>query len=249
MQKLNIDMNTEIEIVNRPEIPSSILLTENVKELIKDLIIEDNEQFERKKYYYESLLRIWLGENWIGNNLSGNLNELLGPSNTFTKCQKYIKELISENLPGGETEIYNAYYSVLDKGQCEVRNGEEIIVYTRDVFDMKTFCNYIKNLNIKIDRQYEHLLAEFKSFVLDLLKDLDKGNISSAIAHLSSGNIVSRESSNRKPQPIERLSPSFAVKFGKSKTKKTLPDFLRVNVEARKKAMVNNKTYLTRIFS
>ena len=38
-------MNTEIEIVNRPEIPSSILLTENVKELIKDLIIEDNEQF------------------------------------------------------------------------------------------------------------------------------------------------------------------------------------------------------------
>ena len=41
-------MNTEIDIVNRPEIPSSILLTENVKELIKDLIIEDNEQFDRK---------------------------------------------------------------------------------------------------------------------------------------------------------------------------------------------------------
>jgi len=91
-------MNTEIEIVNRPEIPSSILLTENVKELIKDLIIEDNEQFERKKYYFESLLRIWLGDNWIGNNLSGNLNELLGPSNTFTKCQKYIKNLFLKIL-------------------------------------------------------------------------------------------------------------------------------------------------------
>ena len=78
---------------------------------------------------------------------------------------------------------------------------------------MKTFCNYIKNLNIKIDRQYEHLLAEFKSFVLDLLKDLDKGNISSAIAHLSSGNIVSRESSNRKPQPIERFESVICSKI------------------------------------
>ena len=110
-------MITEIEIVNRPEIPSSILLTENVKELIKDLIIEDNEQFDRKKYYYEALLRIWLGDNWIGDNSSGELNELLGSSNTFSKCQKYIKELISKNLPDGETEIYNAYYSILQKIQ------------------------------------------------------------------------------------------------------------------------------------
>ena len=215
-------MNTEIEIVNRPEIPSSILLTENVKELIKDLIIEDNEQFDRKKYYFESLLRIWLGENWIGNNLSGNLNELLGPSNTFTKCQKYIKELISENLPDGETEIYNAYYSLLDKGKCEVRNGEDIIVYTKNVFEMKTFSYYIRNLNIKIDRQYVHLLAEFKSFILCQIEELDKDklNISSTIAHLRSTTIVPRESSNRKPPPIDRLSPIF--KFAKPKQKKEL---------------------------
>ena len=232
-------MNTEINIVNCPEIPSSILLTENVKELIKDLIIEDNQQFDRKKYYYAELLRLWIGDNWIGDNSFGKLHELLEPSNTFTKCQKYIKELISENLPDGETEIYNAYYSILDKGKCEVRNGEEIIVYHRDVFDMKTFCSYITNLNLKIDRQYLHLLNEFKSFVLDLLKDLDKGNIPSVIAHLSSAKsatIVPREKSTRNVQPIVRFSPSL-LKFTKRR-KKNLPDFFRVNVEAKKKAKV-----------
>ena len=57
-------MNTEIEIVNRPEIPSSILLTENVKELIKDLIIEDNQQFDsinnikhQQQKYYTIIIR------------------------------------------------------------------------------------------------------------------------------------------------------------------------------------------------
>ena len=119
-------MNKENEIVNCPKISSSIILTENVKKFIKVLIIEDKQQFERKKYYYYyDLLRIWKGDNSFE-----KLNELLEPSNTL--CQKYINELISQNLPDGETEIYNSYYSLLEKGKCEVRNGEEIIVFTRD---------------------------------------------------------------------------------------------------------------------
>ena len=81
---------------------------------------------------------------------------------------------------------------------------------------MNTFRKYFMNLNVKIDRQYDHLLNEFKSFVIDLIKELDKGNISSAIAHLISETIVPREKSTRKPQPRDEFSPSY-VKFAKPK--------------------------------
>jgi len=115
---------------------------------------------------------------------------------------------------------------------------------------MKTFSYYIRNLNMKIDRQYVHLLAEFKSFILCQIEELDKDklNISSTIAHLRSTTIVPRESSNRKPPPIDRLSPIF--KFAKPKQKKrTLNDFLRTNVEARKKATVNKNPSISNFFN
>jgi len=155
---MNIEDCTELDMMNygnnAVSITSSINLTDNVKNIIDNLVIES---FRHKDYLsncFEELIKIWLGENFLA--VSSTL-DIKKETERFDDCKAYIFNTIGKYLPDGENEIYSAYYALKKIGNITVdsngniveNTGGECTIYEKNQIDVNQLFEYIRNLNKK----------------------------------------------------------------------------------------------------
>jgi len=121
-------------------INSSINLTDEVKIIFDNLVIE---KFRHKDYQFncfEKLIKIWLGENFLA--VSSSL-DIKKETDRLNDCKAYILKTIAKYLPDGENELYSDYYSIRKNGNIELHTDGECTIYNKDQIDVNKF-RYIK---------------------------------------------------------------------------------------------------------
>ena len=143
---------------NEGVITSSISLTDDVKIIFDNLIIE---QFRHQDYQidcFEELIKIWFGENFL---VTSTLDIKKETERFEDNCKDYILKTISKYLPDGENKLYSAYYSLKNTGNYVDNTDGECTIYHKNQIDIKQYSRYIENLNVKIVRQYNNLKYNF----------------------------------------------------------------------------------------
>jgi hypothetical protein len=203
---------------------TSISLTDKVKNLFENLIIEDKKHTEIKNNYFEELLKIWEEENRHKDSSNQPENCI------FIGCKDYILSVLTKHLENGEDQLYAAYYSVQKFGQCEIKDGDITTVYDREILDIREMQNYIGNLKRKIERQYENLRHQFKQFLIERQEAEIMENQISVVDRI-------RLPSQRKVTTVQIYTPT--IKFNKkTKKRKTMADFLKVNTLEKKRKVL-----------
>ena len=142
---------TELDMMNEENnailIASSINLTDEVKIIFDDLIIENFRHQDYQRYCFEKLIKVWLGENFLAAS-SPSLN-IAKETDRFNDCKAYIFKTIAKYLPDGENVIYSEYLSLIENGNITVCSDGECIIYYKAQIDVKLFTNYIGQLKKK----------------------------------------------------------------------------------------------------
>jgi len=238
---------TELAMMNEENntilITSSINLTDEVKNIFEDLVIENFRHQDYQNNCFERLIKVWLGENFLAAS-SPSLDIKKETERFDNDVKDYILETIAKHLPDGEDVIYSEYYSLLSNGNITVSTDGECTIYDKKQIDVKLFTNFIGQLKKKILRQYEILKHNFGVYLTEKLEDaeFDKINNQPVIADLRRSNRITKKTDYR---------PMF--QWNKTKTKKTIIHFLKTNTTSNttsKKRKVNpfNDLYLQYIF-
>jgi len=122
---MNEENCTELDMMNEEKnailITSSMNLTDEVKIIFEDLVIE---------YFQHQLYQ---------SNCFKKLNDV----------KSHLIKTIDKYLPDGENEIYSAYQSFKKNGNITVYTDGENTIYYKDQIDVKLFTGYIQQLHQK----------------------------------------------------------------------------------------------------
>jgi hypothetical protein len=234
---------TELDMMNEENntilITSSINLTDEVKNIFEDLVIENFRHQDYQNNCFERLIKVWLGENFLATS-SPSLDIKKETERFDNDVKDYILETIAKNLPDGEDVIYAEYHSLKETGNITVSTDGECTIYYKNQIDVKLFTSYIWQLKRKILRQYDNLKHNFGVYLTEKMEDaeFDKINNEPVIADLRRSTRITKKWDYR---PM--------LQWNKTKTKKTIKDFLQKNTTsntASKKRKVNpfNDLYL-----
>jgi hypothetical protein len=243
---MNEENCSELDMMNEENnailITSSINLTDEVKNIFEDLIIESFRHQDYQRYCFEKLIKVWLGENFLA--ASSPSLDIKKETDRFNDCKTYIFKTIAKHLPDGEDVIYSEYNSLIKNGNITVCADGECTIYDKKQIDVRLFSNYIGQLKRKILRQYDILKHNFGVYLTEKMEDaeFDKINNEPVIADLRRSARITKTTDYR---------PMFS--WNKTKTKKTIKDFLKTNTTSNttsKKRKVNpfNDLYLQYIF-
>jgi len=203
-------------------ITSSIYLTDKVKIIIDNLVIEQIRHKDYQSYCFEKLIEIWLGENFLAT--STLTLDIKKEMERFEYCKDYMLKTIAKYLPDGENEIYLAYYSFKKNGNIKAHTDGEYIIYHKYEIDVKQLSGYINKLNKKILTQYNNLKYNFEVYLTEKLED-------AKMYKLNEDPILRR--SPRNTTKVASYKPF--LQFNKSKTKRTIKDFLKANTASKKR--------------
>ena len=221
----NDENDTEIDINNEDNIPN-ISLTDDVKELIKDLIVEQVDHNERQRSFFEELLRLWFGNNFTVR----SIKEEQKHTGRLLNCKQYVCKMIAQYLPDGDNELYSAYFSLRRDGKYEVHNGDVCTLYYIKDVDMVEYAKYIRSINRKVVNQYNILVKNFELYLTEkaedegFLEDRDK------LPKI-------RIKSQRNTTPIS-YAPFLKFSSTKKKKRTTYIDDFRKTITTKKKATV-----------
>jgi hypothetical protein len=243
---INIENCTELDMTNdgnnAVSINSSINLTDKVKNIIDNLVIESFRHKEYQRNCFEELIKIWLGENFLA--ISSTL-DIKKETDRFDDCKAYIFKTIAKYLPDGENEIYSSYYDLKKIDNITVDTDGKCTIYNKDQFDVNQLFEYIRILNKKINRQYLNLKYNFQVYLTEKLEDAEfyKLNNDPVLEIL--------RRSQRNTTKVTDYKPF--LQFNKTKIKRTITYFLKTNTTsntASKKRKVKpfNDLYLQYIF-
>jgi len=227
----NDENDAEIEINN--DIIPSISLTNDVKQLIECLVVEEINHNERQNGFFEELLRLWFGNNVTVRSLIEHKEY----EERLIDCKRYICNMIAQYLPDNDDNIYSAYYSLKRDGKYEEHNGDLCTVHYIKDFDMKNFRLYVNNINRKVKYQYNILVKKFEIYLTQ--KAADEGLL------VVQNELKIRIQSQRKAKTTTSYAP-FLVKFNATKKKKRptrIDDFLKAVITTKKAKVSNNILY------
>ena len=143
---------TELDIMNEENnailITSSINLTDEVKNIFEDLIIESFRHQDYQRYCFEKLIKVWLGENFLAAS-SPSLDIKKETERFDNDVKDYILETIAKHLPDGEDVIYSEYYSLIKNDEITVYTDSKFRIYRKDQINVKLFTSYHWNLKKK----------------------------------------------------------------------------------------------------
>ena len=221
----NDENDAEIEINN--DIIPSISLTNDVKQLIQVLIVEQINHHERQNGFFEELLRLWFGNNVTVRSLIEHKEY----RKRLNDCKQYVCKMIAQYLPDRDDEIYSAYYSLKRDGKYEDHNGDLCTVrYVKDV-NMEILSKYIGNINRKVYKQFDILVKNFELFLTK--KVADEG------LKVDRDILKIRTSSQRKAKKTTNYGPF--LKFNSTKKKKRpmhIDDFLKAVITTKKAKVI-----------
>jgi len=143
---MNEENCTELDMMNEENnailITSSINLTDEVKNIFEDLIIENFRHQDYQSYCFERLIKVWLGENFLAA-LSSSLDINKETDRFDNDVKDYILDTIAKHLPDGENKIYSEYKSLIENGNITVYTDGECTIYRKAEIDVKLFTAYI----------------------------------------------------------------------------------------------------------
>jgi len=152
---INEENCTELDMINEENnailITSSINLTDEVKNIFEDLIIENFRHQDYQIYCFEKLIKVWLGENFLA--ASSPSLDIKKETDRFNDCKTYIFKTIAKYLPDGENVIYSEFCSLIKNDEITVYTDGESTIYRKDQIDVKLFTSYHWNLKKIIIRQ------------------------------------------------------------------------------------------------
>jgi len=147
---MNEDNCTELDMMNEEKnailITSSINLTDEVKNIFEDLVIENFRHQDYQNNCFERLIKVWLGENFLVES-APSLDIKKETERFDNDVKKIVIKAIAKYLPDGENKIYSAYYSLLKNDKITVDTDGECTIYHKDQIDVKLFTGYIQQLN------------------------------------------------------------------------------------------------------
>ena len=158
----NDENDSELNINNDDIIPNNSL-TNEVKELIEQLVIEERDHNERQRGFFEALLRLWFGDNAV-RSIKNNQEH----TERLIHCKKFVCQMIAKYLPAEDNHIYSAYYSLQKDGKCEVYDGDVYkVTYVKDI-DMKEFSKHVYNIKRKVVNQFNILVKNFQLYLTEI---------------------------------------------------------------------------------
>ena len=96
---MNEENCTELDMMNEENnailITSSINLTNEVKNIFEDLIIENFRHQDYQRYCFEKLIKVWLGENFLA--ASSPSLDIKKETDRFNDCKIYIFKTIAKH--------------------------------------------------------------------------------------------------------------------------------------------------------
>ena len=148
---INEENCTELDMMNEENnailSTSSINMTDEIKNIFEDLIIENFRHQDYQRYCFEKLIKVWLGENIVSaSSLSLDIEK---ETDRFNDCKIYIFNTIAKHLPDGEDVIYSEYNSLIENGNITVCTDGECTIYHKAQIDVRLFSNYIGQLKKK----------------------------------------------------------------------------------------------------
>ena len=175
---MNEENCSELDMINEENnailITSSINLTDEVKNIFEDLIIESFRHQDYQRYCFEKLIKVWLGENFLA--ASSPSLDIKKETDRFNDCKTYIFNTIAKHLPEGENVMYSEYNSLKENGNITVCTDGECTIYDKKQIDVRLFSNYIGQLKKKILRQYDILKHNFGVFLTEKMDDAEFDN-------------------------------------------------------------------------
>ena len=139
---MNEENCTELDMMNEENnailITSSINLTDEVKNIFENLVIENFRHQDYQSNCFEKLIKIWLGENFLAAS-SPSLDIKKETERFENDFKDYILKTIAKYLPDGENVIYSEYYSLKENGNITVYTDGECTIYHKDQIDVKLF--------------------------------------------------------------------------------------------------------------
>jgi hypothetical protein len=227
---MNEENHTELDMMNGVNnvdlITRSVNLTDEVKIIFDNLVIEQFRHQDYQSNCFEELIKIWLGQNFLLPSLALDIKK---ETERFDNdCRDYILKTIAKYLPDGENDLYSAYYSLKNTGNYVVYTDGECTTFDKDKIDVRQFYEYIKSLHRKILRQYNNLKYNFGVYLTEKLEDAEfhKLNIDPVV------DILRRRSQRITTKKVTDYKPF--LQFNKIKNKKTIKDFLKTNTTSNK---------------
>jgi hypothetical protein len=222
---INEENCTELDMINEENnailITSSINLTDEVKNIFEDLIIENFRHQDYQIYCFEKLIKVWLGETFLA--ASSPSLDIKKETDRFNDCKTYIFNTIAKYLPDGENVIYSEYYSLIKNDEITVYNDGESTIYRKDQIDVKLFTSYHWNLKKKIIRQYDILKHNFEVYL--------KGKMDDAAEFIELNNNPVLIQLRRSERNQNKIPTDFKpmLSFNTTKKKRTITSFLKSN--------------------
>jgi len=221
MNELGINNNKLVltnEENNEGVIASSIILTDEVKIIFDNLIIEQFRHQDYQSNCFEELIKIWFGETFL---MTSSTLDIKKETERFEiNFKEYILKTISKYLPDGENKLYSAYYSLKNTGNYVEYTDGECAIYEKNQIDIKQYSRYIENLNVKIVRQYNNLKYNFGVYLKEKLEEAEflKLNNDPVLFQL-----------RRSARITNKTDYKPMLQWNKTKTKRTITYFLKTN--------------------
>ena len=247
LASMNEKNSIELEIMkdenNAGLITSSINLTEEVKNIFDDLVIE---QFSHENYQsdrFERLINIWIGENSL---VTSSILDINKETERFDNdCKAYVLQTIAKNVPEGDYTLYSSYKTFKITGNIEINCDGACTIYHKDQIDTNQLRDYMRALNQKILKRYNNIKHNFEVYLTEKMEEIEfyKQNNDPVLFQL-----------RRSPRITKIIDFKPMLESTNSKKKKrTIIDFLKTNTTsntASKKRKVNpfNDLYLQYIF-
>jgi len=223
---MNEDNCTELDMMNEEKnailITSSINLTDEVKIIFEDLVIENFRHNDYQSNCFYKLIKVWLGENFLVES-SPSLNIKKETERFDNDVKKYVIKTIAKYLPDEENKIYSAYQSFKENGIITVDTDGGKTIYHKDQIDSKLLTGYIQQLNKKILRQYDNLKHNFGVYLTEIMDD--------AAEFLKLKNDPVLFQLRRSERNQNKIPPDFKpmLSFNTTKKKRTITHFLKTN--------------------
>jgi hypothetical protein len=222
---MNEENCTEFDMMNEENnaiLITSSNLTDEVKNIFEDLVIENFRHQDYQSICFERLLKVWLGENFLAAS-SPSLDIKKETERFDNDVKRYVIKTIAKYLPDGENKIYSEYYSLLKNENITVYSEGESTIYRKDQIDVKLFTGYIQQLNKKIMRQYDNLKHNFGVYL--------KGKMDDAAEFFKLNNDPVLFELRRSGRNLNKIPIDFKpmLSFNNTKKKRTITYFLKTN--------------------
>ena len=145
---------------------NSLVLTESVKQLIEQIIVQDNVPRNYKYILLNELLEIWVNESH-----SERSSITAENINILTDCKAYMNTIIQANLPDNEPIIREIYRTISKGTDFIVKVGDQEVVYNKENKFYEALRIYSKRIQRKVNEKYKIISIEFQSFINQIIDE------------------------------------------------------------------------------